>query len=74
MLSRTPELLQAAQAAQLFGVSLGTLHYWSRRGIGPPSILNGSGLWYPRNALQEWLRSGGASRLTRSRGRALVAR
>jgi predicted site-specific integrase-resolvase len=69
MLSRTPELLQSYQAAQLFGVSLGTLNYWSRRGIGPPSILKGSRYWYPRVALQDWLKSGGASQLVRSRSR-----
>jgi predicted site-specific integrase-resolvase len=74
MISRTPALLQAYQAAQLFGISLGTLNYWSRRGMGPPSILKGNRYWYPRSALQDWLRNGGASQLVRSAGRATIPR
>jgi predicted site-specific integrase-resolvase len=66
MLSRTPELLQAYQAAQLFGISLGTLNYWSRRGIGPPTVERNSSHWYARDAIQAWLKTGGASLLVRS--------
>jgi len=65
MLSRTPELLQAYQAAQLFGVSLGTLNYWTRRGIGPPCVVKDSHSWYARETLRQWLSAGGASQLAR---------
>jgi excisionase family DNA binding protein len=39
-------------------VPVGTLYAWRHRGSGPPAVRLGRHLRYPRDLLDEWLRSG----------------
>ena len=57
-MSRTRELLTAAQAAAFLGMSRSTLTRWNNQGNGPPRVLKGLRYWYSRECLRQWLKHG----------------
>lgn len=62
-MARVPELMTAQICARFLGISEPTLLKWIRSGTGPPRIRVSKSWRYSKEALKEWLKTGGASSL-----------
>ena len=51
------ERLTPKELAQVLGIDYGVLTKWRKRGKGPPYIKLGGLVFYPKGALEEWLKA-----------------
>lgn len=54
--SALPHLLSTTALSEYLDVPVRTLEAWRNRAGGPPFVQFGRQVWYPENALAEWLK------------------
>lgn len=53
--SKLPRLLSTVELSEYLGVPARTLEAWRARAGGPPFVQFGRQVWYPDDALIEWM-------------------